>query len=246
MPNFQDCVQFILDNKLDGYTVRKGSSDNDMVFRYDPDASPENNLERLTKIMAYTPGRFFKLKGWKGANQNRGTFTFDFDNETTGVGSTEPASAQPQTQVINKGYTDEQVKRLVDGAVEKATLQFKLQDLERREKQLADERKEFLSERDSVLGVLVKKAAPMISGFLSSKMGARQPVQTIGTADAGEDPEQPVPVAEEATEEETQHIEDLLNRWAAVEPVFVTLLEKIVSMAEAGDRKYNLAKQMLT
>ena len=133
----------------------------------------------------------------------------------------------------------------------KAELQaeFDRREYERLRAELDKERKEFEAQQNSAMGAITHYLAPIGQALLQ-----RNNLRAV----AGVDTESPVNVqpmiptqapAEDPqdlfTDEEADKINDLITRWKVVEPEYLGFLEKIVVMAETGDKNYQLAKQFI-
>ena len=243
MGTFQDAIKFINLNRLDGFNIRSGTSAEAMIFKYDDGESKEDNISRAEQVMAVTPGRFFTLTGWCGKNQSRGTFQFQFSNE---VQQAPQWQQQQQAQIgaVDENYINERIQTAIAGV----RAEYDKRDLEKREAELRDERKAFEEDRNSVIGVLINKLAPMI------KAATQRSHLSVAGIDGDEQRqiEHRNSAAEQQREQEEEKclelpdtVCDLIVRWQAVEPDFERVLEKIVTMAEAGDSNYTFAKTAL-
>ena len=250
-------IDFIRHNGLTGYEVLNENRKDSYVFRYNPSQSPDENLERLRTVMAITPGQWFTLVGWTTNEKNRVQYRYEFANDDRPA-----APAAPAVQGISRDELAEQIK-LAEARVEQ---RYRLRDLERRERELADREREFRREKESAIGIAVQQlgkflraARPAIAGLDEppTRQVTPRPPEGGDPAADGADPFDPIPADDtpaatvdrrpatddpETDDPATAELEDLLTRWAAADPDWHRLLRRVVEMAEGGNQMYTMAK----
>ena len=130
----------------------------------------------------------------------------------------------------------------------------KEKELEAREKALAKREKEFAEQQQSAIGALTKIFGPIGQAWMQNHM-MRNVAGVDAEAPVVAAPVQPIvadPNAAEVVEENpllTPEDEDkwyrLIERFVKVEPRALELMESVVTMAESGDARYNMAKGFL-
>lgn len=140
--------------------------------------------------------------------------------------------------------------------------QFELEALRKREADVERREKELDAERQSALGAIIHCFAPIGQQIIQNKMmrnvagvDTEEPitVQPIHVQRPEQPEQQPTGTidspneVEEApfTDEETDEIFELMKQWKSVDPDYLALLQKIVSMAASGDSNYALAKKFI-
>ena len=241
--NFEQVREWIEDNKLQRYAFRLGrgeTRENNYIFQYDQDASPERNLELLQKRLEAHAGTHLYGCGFRNASATAGGIVCEVDyspdedliRKYFGVGQ----PMQPQVDA------DELEKRIT----EKVETRFRLEKMEQERRDFEKEKKEFEAEKQSVIGALIQHFAPVAQAFMQKQglakvAGADVPADRIVPVDENEDRDQ----GAELPEEEAEKAYELLLRFRAVEPRYLDLLESVVIMAENGDSNYTMARGLL-
>ena len=239
MATWQDAIKFIKINDLSGFSLRQGTSDNQMLFKSLPDESIDDAISRAEQIMAFTEGRYILLEGYKGANQQRGKYSFSFQNSILPTVS----GVQQAQPVMDENFINSRIAV----AIEKVKAEYDKQDLERREKELKERMKEFEQDKSSVIGMVVEKIAPMIKG-VAQRQTASLAVGTLG--EAASEPIRPAreESAEQPEDAEVELSDDIVRnilRWQAVERELPQLLEVIATLAENNDQNYIFVRKAL-
>ena len=247
--NFNEVRSWIEDNKLQRYVFRLGrgeTRENNYIFQYDQDASPEANMAMLEKRLDAHAGTHLYGCGFRNASatsggivceveygQDEDTFKQYFEKLYPGVGRPLQHQVDP----------DELERRIT----EKVETRFKLEKMEQERKDFEKEKKEFEAEKQSAIGAIIQYFAPVAQAFLQQKGLAK-----VAGADVAA--EKIVPVSEEEKEEtagpelpddEAQKAYALLLRFREVEPRYLELIESVVTMAENGDSNYQMARSFL-
>lgn len=133
-------------------------------------------------------------------------------------------------------------------------LEYENQRYQDERKAFEKEKKEFEAEKKSAIGAVVHFMSPVLaalSGKQIAGVDASAPVQAA-PIHAVEDPADHAEVDttgetedEIFSADEQEQLFDLMIRFKAVEPRYLELIEKVVTMAETGDSTYDMAKRFL-
>ena len=164
------------------------------------------------------------------------------------------STQQPQQAAVGAIGAAVDVEAIKAQVREQIQTEFDKREYERERKKLDQERKEFERDKNSAIGVMVGYLKPIIEG-----LGQRRVAGVDSTTDVqahritpieDEQPEQEQ-FAEEVqeqsvfTDEEGDKLFSLMERLKAVEPDYMQLLEAVVTMAEANDSTYQMARSFL-
>lgn len=247
MTTFDKIPELLRANDCKYWHIRTKKDANSYVFKYDDSRSFDDNIARMQEIMRLYHGSYFILEGKENAASNKGSFCFEFSNEgAPAVGS---MMQMQMPQPASSGMNEIDVEARIKNAVDAVELKFRTQDLERRERELAEKEKEYRAEKASTIGIIVDRIGKVIpkifpqvavAGMPGEEVPVPASVAKTDTIDAED--------AEIATEEQdaaTAELESLLERFAAVEPEWLPLLRRMVEMAEAQDSTYTMARNFL-
>lgn len=157
------------------------------------------------------------------------------------------------------------IGELRDSITKQVRAEIKAEQYEEERKRFEQEKREFQKEKESGMGALLHLLAPVgqalmsKSGLLSHVAGVdtetpteAHPIKPIETeTPEGENEQeaqeaQEVSVYDEFTEEEGEEIFSLMSRFRKAEPdCWLQMIHKVVSMAEAKDGMYNMARGFL-
>lgn len=134
---------------------------------------------------------------------------------------------------------------------EQVRAEYERAEYERKRKEFDAERKEFERDKNSAVGLMVGYLKPVIAALGQKRVAGVDSDNDIHAARIHPIDEQPV--VEEAddqeesifTDEEADRVYALLERLKRVEPQYLKLLESVVSMAEANDSTYQMARGFL-
>lgn len=149
---------------------------------------------------------------------------------------TQAVASVPSIPVFDEDKLAERVRR-------ECMLEFENKRYEEEKKAFAKEKEEFEAAKGSAIGLLVQYLSPVVaamSGRRVAGVDASAPVQAAPVQALEAELED-----ELFTDEESDKLFDLMARFKAVEPRYLELIEKVVTMAESGDATYNAAKMML-
>jgi hypothetical protein len=170
-------------------------------------------------------------------------------------------AAQP-TQGVGGGTFDTQtIGQLRDEITRSVRAEIKAEQYEREKAEFEREKKEFEKEKQGAIGTLIHYLAPVAQQLLSrgamprvAGMDVEEPVHAAPIVvdepqDApGDDQEiTGTQAAEESpfTDEEADELFTLMARFKKVEPEYLTIINKVVTMAESGDKNYQIARMTL-
>lgn len=157
---------------------------------------------------------------------------------------TQTVSSVPQYPAFDEDKMMAKIRREVQ-------LEYENQRYQDERKAFEKEKKEFEAEKNSAIGAVVRFMSPVVaalSGKQIAGVDASEPVQAP-PIHAVEDPATGVDTPETEDEifsaDEQEQLFDLMTRFKAVEPRYLELIEKVVTMAETGDSTYDMAKRFL-
>lgn len=150
---------------------------------------------------------------------------------------TQAVSSVPQYPVFDEEKMMAKIRKEVQ-------LEYENQRYQEERKAFEKERKEFEDEKKSAIGALVHFMSPVVGALMGKGVAG---VDATAPVDAA--PINPVVESVEDvelfTEEEQKKLFDLMARFKAVEPRYLELIERVVTMAENGDKTYDMAKGFL-
>ena len=151
-------------------------------------------------------------------------------------------SSVPVHQPIDESALAERIRKEVKQEME-------LQRYMDERKAFDDRVREFEQKQNGVMGLLVEYLSPVVSAMAHKNVAGvdathpvtAKPVQQIQTETeiGAED------MNEIFTEKESDDLFDLTARFKSVEPQYMQLIERVVTMAESGDNMYHMARKML-
>lgn len=153
---------------------------------------------------------------------------------------TQAVSSVPQYPVFDEEKMMAKIRKEVQ-------LEYENQRYQEERKAFEKERKEFEDEKKSAIGALVHFMSPVVSTLMGKGVAgvdSESPVQAPAISPIHtEDSE--LEEVEIFTEKEQDKLFDLMARFKAVEPRYLELIERVVTMAENGDKTYDMAKGFL-
>lgn len=125
-------------------------------------------------------------------------------------------------------------------------MEFENQRYKDERKSFEAEKKEFEEEKKSAIGLLVRHLSPVLSAMAGTNK------RVAGVDSASPVNAAPIHAVEEDdhedylfTDEESDKLFALMARFKQVEPRYLELIERVVTMAESGDSTYDMAKGFL-
>lgn len=249
----ENLVEYIKINNLAEWQLRtaKQNDPNSYVFKSDNTQDRDLELQRMEKVLNL--GTYQRLY-FSGRQEKAGTT----GNYAEVVELSKVAEAPAFQPVQTIGYTPDDLERRIQQAIEHNNFEWERKQFENERKALKEERKAFEEEKGGILGVLIEKAAPIVMPYLQSIGRLKQhPISQVAGVPHFE--AEPIKVKTETdaeteteteaespfTDEESDKLFSLMERFKKVEPDFLALIESVVVMAEQGDQMYTMAKGML-
>ena len=131
----------------------------------------------------------------------------------------------------------------------KLRAEYEKKEYERKREELDKDRKAFEAEKASAMGAIAHYFAPIGQALLG---GQRRMVAGVDTQEPVKanviqpiTPDQQTQEEDPFTDEEADELFALMARFKKVEPEYMTMIHKVVEMAEAGDATYTMAKKFL-
>lgn len=150
---------------------------------------------------------------------------------------TQAVSSVPQYPVFDEQKMMAKIRREVQ-------LEYENQRYQEERKAFEKERKAFEDEKKSAIGALVQFMSPVVGALMGKGVAgvdASAPVDAAPINPVVESVEE----VEVFTDVEQEKLFDLMARFKAVEPRYLELIERVVTMAENGDKTYDMAKGFL-
>lgn len=154
---------------------------------------------------------------------------------------TMPVSSVPATPVFDEEKLAERIRKEVRLEYENQRYQEELKNFE-------EAKKEFEREKNSAIGLLVHHLSPVISAMTQKRVAgldADRPVHAAPVHAIPQEQEQQEIVDEMFTDEEADKLFALMAEFKEVEPRYMELIERVVTMAKSGDSTYEMAKKFL-
>lgn len=252
---FSQFEEWVRDNGLVAWTCSTKPNGDDAVIKSENFMGEVEDKMATTRKYMEDYQRLY-IRGYRSTNPNASYIVAQWETKQ-----------QPQQQMqMPVGYPgmgaapfdEEKVTARIRKEVETEWLKH---DLERREKELAEQQKEFRQDKEGVMGLLVNYLKP-VAGAMLSGTGVGRPatihgvdapadvdaerIQTVETHDPEEHADDPEEQTESPfTNEEAEQLFSLMARFKAVEPDYLRMIETVVTMAENGDNMYSMAKGFL-
>ena len=244
--NINNLISWLNDNGIDEWQLSTSSNrqGNSYIFKSEDDIPREQEIERMTRQLAYSQNSIIYVFGKKKGKSNVGNFTETWVNSGNGAA---PSAAQVISGMPALSQAD--IDARIETAIMKERLAWQQREVERERKEIAEMKKEYEKEKESVLGILIDKAAPVISGLLSR----RTPQVAIAGTDGDVSVPRVIPVGTDGkkgqtnateetladtgafTDDEADELYSLMSRYKAVDPDYMTLIRRFVSFAESGE-----------
>lgn len=248
---WQQVEDWIRDNRFNRWIFYKSNPDskgegdrsNDKIVDnkfYNGD--PQDEKLRLTRKY---------LEQWGGRAYG---VAFQGETATTGgaqcvVALEEAAPAAPVQVAGTAGIGSADIEQIKAQVREQVRTEFEKQAYERERKDFEQERKQFERDKNSAVGLMIGYLKPVINALNQKRVAgvdADEDVQAARIKPIDEPtPAEPAQDTEDFTDDEVDRLNALVARFKAVEPCYLDLLEKVVTLAENGDSTYIMAKEML-
>ena len=236
-------IEWLDSNGIESWSVStsKDKQTNNYIFKSNDEASVKDEQARMIHVLSLSSNPNLFIFGKKKGASNSANYCEMFSNNNTTVFSeTSPTSA---IGMVNQ----DTINTMVANAVERERMSWERKELDREREEVRAMRKEYEDQTDSVVVLLIKKAAPIIQ----SVMGIA-PQVAIGSVENEISAEpirvrktEPVEVREERVEEieeqevfsdeESDELFSIVERWKNVDPDYITVIRRIVEFAESGE-----------
>lgn len=239
MTTYDKIPEILRLNNCTYWTIRSKKDTNSYIFKCEKDSGFDDNLSRMQNVMNLYKGSYFILEGKENSEANRGSFTFEFSNENTSYKN------QPAEIVgIGSSISESDINSRIENATNAVRLEFEKKDLERRERDLEAREKEYREEKASTIGIIVDKIGKVLPRIFPQVAVAGMQDEHVHVAPSRSDQHDTEGEISEIGIENSD-IENLLERFSAVEPEWYRLLNNIVEMAERKDSTYTMARNFL-
>ncbi len=240
--NIDKVIEWLEVNETPHFVVSSKEGENSKIFESREDESFEDAKNRLRRVMEFCHGNRFLIKARKDYKGTRGMFTEEFRNNPDGVQlspgqsavSGTPQSVNPGLGFISIGELD---RRLSEER--KSILQdVKIERLEAENKELQTE----LLGKDTAFTRTIQKIEPYLGTILGNTIGKMVPqAPMVGVAGLSNDSD----ISDQTVLSDEDRLSNALQRWSAVEPDMIRIIETLAGMAVNGDSMYSMAKNML-
>ncbi len=238
--NIEKVIEWLDVNGLEHWQVSTTTGDNSKVFETQEDETKEDKISRFRRVMDYCTGNRFIIVAGRNGKTGRGLFKEEFKNLPEGSAPT--ISGAPTAQTPGVGYVaiGELDRRLAEER-QRILQDVKIERLEAENKELRDE----VTAKDDVAHRFMEKLNPYIGTIAGSLVGKMVPqAPMVGVAGLESSPVQSEVDNSDLNTDETR-LMNAIQRWSAVEPDMIKIIETLADMAEKGDNMYSMAKGML-
>lgn len=140
-------------------------------------------------------------------------------------------------------------EKLAERIRKEVRLEYENQRYQEERKNFEEAKKEFEREKSSAIGLLVHHLSPVISAMTQKRVAgldADRPVHAAPVYAIPQQQEVDEQVVDELfTDEEADKLFALMAEFKNVEPRYMELIERVVTMAKSGDKTYEMAKNVL-
>ena len=242
--NVEKVIEWLDVNGLEHWQVSTTASDNSKIFETQDDETKEDKISRFRRIMEFCHGNRFVIVAGKNGKTGRGLFKEEFKNLPEGsrlAPGQDTISGTPQHPGLGFVAIGELDRRLAE---ERTRI---LQDvkIERLEAELKEANEE-LRQKDTAFTRTLEKVEPYLGTILGNTIGKMIPqAPMVGVAGLeNESTDSSRTVSDENLSDE-ERLSLALQRWNAVEPDMIRIIETLADMAERKDNMYSMAKGML-
>ena len=228
-------------NGIEQWTVYCGAGKNGQgkIFESDFEMPRDSEIERFKKVMLYSENAVMTVHGKNNPKQQTGIFI-----ETWSNAAAPSAMSIGAAPAFDADYLDSKIK----AAVAEERLIWREKELAKRESELAEAEREYKRNSEGVWGIILEKAAPLLSHIMpraavAGVPGTPTPAAPIPVrevpAKASEftaEPQQGETTVEEDvfTDDEADRLMTAMARFKAVDPEFVEVVEGLVDFVCSG------------
>lgn len=235
-------IEWLNLNGIDTWAIStsKDRAASNYVFRSRDGVPVEDEQVRMRETLALSSNSHLYIYAKAGSKGNSANFSEEFSNNVQ--------PQQTQQPMAISGYDQTSIETMVANAVERERMAWERKELDREREEVRQAKKEYEDQQSSVLGLLIQKAAP----FVQSIMGVQQPSLAVGSvakevsaepikarraeAISVEETEEEVEVSEEVfTDEESEELFAIIERWKNADPNYLQVITRIVEFAESGE-----------
>ena len=238
-------IEWLNLNNIDTWAIStsKDRATSNYVFRSREGVPVADEQVRMRETLALSFNSHLYIYGKAGTKGNSANFSEEFSNNV------QPQHIQ-QPMAMNgiAGYYQQSIETMVANAVERERMNWEHKELDREREEVRQAKKEYEEQQSSVLGLLIKKAAP----FVQSIMGVQQPSLAVGSVANEitakpikarraepipvEETEEDAEVSEEVfTDEESDELFTIIERWKNADSNYLQVISRIVKFAESGE-----------
>lgn len=248
------------DNGIQRWNISRtqDKQDNNNVFVYDKEKSLDENKLICERSLDRFAGDVMYITGWRTEAAKTGGF-FAMILYERNASAAPTATMQPQVGGLYGVGSQVDIGALTADIEQRISNRYEKERLERLEKDLREEKRDLEAQKNSAMGILAQTLAP----FAQQLAGKLAPLPKVAGLDAAEDVQAAkIHAAQEPQAEQAETVEEdveeifcteaeyrkmlaLMERFAAVEPQWLALLEAVTTLAENGDNTYTMAKGFL-
>lgn len=241
-------IEWLNLNNIDTWAIStsKDRAASNYVFRSREGVPVADEQVRMRETLALSSNNHLYVYGKAGSKGNSANFSEEFSNNV------QPQQIQqPMTMGAIAGYDQSSIETMVANAVERERMAWERKELDREREEVRQAKKEYEEQQSSVLGLLIQKAAP----FVQSIMGLQQqPSLAVGsvadevtaepikarraepTEANAQETEEVTEVSEDVfTDEESDELFAIVERWKNADPTYLQVITRIVEFAESGE-----------
>lgn len=266
--SIENLIKWLDLNEIETWEISASRSkqDNQKVFERKDDEPRDAGIARMREVLDLSDNTILYVTGRKknqGGTTGLYMETWTNRHEQPVVNSQAIGAIPAVQQGVDQNTVNDMVNRAVMVAVEQEHNKWRLADLERREKELADAKKEFEKSQAGLIGTAIKMGGPWLQQIASAfaprpavaigavpsdyQQATQQPViephadKQIKEADPESEVEQKVAAPESLDEltAEEQALNEALNRYAEFDPEYCQVLLKFINAVVSG-RTINL------
>ncbi|MEE1174178.1 MAG: hypothetical protein U0K53_01715 [Paludibacteraceae bacterium] len=233
--DINNLVAWLNANNINYWCITAGGTaqSNNKIFESDIENNRDREIARMREVLSLSEHTCVYIAGRQNKNQQTGNYSETWCNKIESTPTINTIGATPQ-------YDEQYIQNKIDNAVRQERLNWLEKELEKREKDLAEEKKAFRQDKEGVFGILVEKAAPVLAQFFprASVAGIAQSETQAQTIRAVEAPADCLPqdtTQEDLfTEDESEQLYSMVAKFKEFDPDYLSILSKFISLATSG------------
>lgn len=237
--NIDDVVLWLRSNKIENWEVRGNDKEaNSVIFETFDDEPMEAKINRFVENVSLYKHRNLCLIGYKSKSDkyNRKTIYFSTANAPTKATATAGVTGMVG---IPEGYISQSEFRAI---MDKELNQLRMEQMQRENDELKREIKELRTPTQEFIRKIAPVAPAIVSGLLGHRMPATIGSLDVATPNADTEAEELIHLSDE----DNDRLISALKRWQDADGEFISLVEKIATLAENNLAMYDQAKMMLS